>query len=217
MTRFNILAAGLIGGTAFVAVWAYAVLPPDARIAVHFAASGQANGFMAKGPGLALLPAIGAAVILTLICAPGLFYNDEGLAASADTLGVVTAGVAAIFLVSEGAIVCRAFDPGFDVIRWLFVAIGVLLVVSGNLLGKVRRNGLIGIRTPWTLRDARVWDKTHRFTGRLMVLGGLVLTIVPLASGDHSLMIEALVVCAAGPALAGVVFSAVISRPAARV
>ena len=216
MTRFNILAAGLIGVTVLVGVWGYTVLPSDARIAVHFAASGQANGFMAKGFGLSLLPIIGAMVVLALICAPALRARDKGLAASADTLGAVTAGVAGIFLISEAALVWRAFDPEFDVIRWLFVAIGVLFVVSGNLLGKVRHNGLIGIRTPWTLGNATVWDKTHRFTGRLMVLGGSALAIVPLASADHRLMIPTLVACAAGPPLAGVVFSALISRPAAR-
>ncbi len=39
---------------------------------------------------------------------------------------------------------------------------------------KMRRNWLMGIRTPWTLSDERVWDKTHRFAGPLFMLGGLI-------------------------------------------
>jgi len=215
MMRTTTLAAALIGATAAVGVWAYVTLPPDARIAVHFSADGVATGFMAKGPGLALLPAIGAAVVAILTYAPRLYSRDAGLEASRPALGVVLAGVAGVFLVAEIVIARHAMDPGFDVLRWLFTAIGVLFVVSGNLLGKVRQNSLFGVRTPWTLRDGRVWDKTQRFTGRLMVLGGLMLTGVALLGPSHGVLIGVLVVCAAVPGVAGVIYSAVISRPAA--
>jgi len=209
------LAAVLIAATAAVGVWAYATLPPGATIAVHFNAHGYPDGFMPKGLGLALMPLIGAGVILTLAFAPRLATDQAGLAESASAYGVVLIGVAAMFLVAEGAIAMRALNPQFDVIRWLFLAVGVLIVVTGNLLGKVRRNGLFGVRTPWTLRDKRVWDRTHRFTGRLMVLGGVALAAVAFLSADHADLILALVVCAAGPPIAGAVYSRAIWRQAA--
>jgi uncharacterized membrane protein len=214
MNRATLLAASLIAAAAAVGLWAYAVLPPDAPVAVHFSVTGEADGFMPKGPGLALLPAIGALVVAALTLAPRLYRRDAGLAASADVLGVVLIGVAAIFLVSEAALAKRAMDPGFDVIRWLFVAIGILLLITGNLLGKVRHNFFFGVRTPWTMRDKRVWDRTQRFTGRLMVLAGCVLAAVAALSADHRLLISALIVCAAGPGLAGVAYSRAIYHPA---
>ncbi len=33
----------------------------------------------------------------------------------------------------------------------IMAAVGVVLVVLGNYLGKLRSNFLVGIRTPWTL------------------------------------------------------------------
>jgi uncharacterized membrane protein len=211
MTRSTILAGVLILTAAAVGVWAFQTLPTDARIAVHFTAGGAADGSMPKGPGLALLPAIGALVVAALALAPRLARWDQGLAASADVLGVALIGVAAMFLVSEVVVVRHAIDPAFDVLRALFLAIGVLFVVTGNLLGKVRHNFLVGVRTPWTVRDKRVWDKTQRFTGRLMVLAGVVLAAVAALSADHRLLIASLIACAAGPGLAGVVYSAVIA------
>src|SRR5450756_1845627 len=51
--------------------------------------------------------------------------------------------------------------------------IGILLIVIGNLLPRARPNWFVGIRTPWTLSSDRVWEKTHRFGGRVFVAGGL--------------------------------------------
>ena len=50
----------------------------------------------------------------------------------------------------------------------------------GNLLPRARPNWFVGIRTPWTLSSDRVWEKTHRFGGRLFVADGLVIAIASL-------------------------------------
>ena len=47
-------------------------------------------------------------------------------------------------------------------VRVVFLAVAALLLTVGNSLGKVRHNAIFGLKTPWTLGDARVWDKTHR-------------------------------------------------------
>jgi len=46
-------------------------------------------------------------------------------------------------------------------------------IVLGNMLGKVRRNFFIGVRTPWTLANERVWNATHRFAAWTFVVMGL--------------------------------------------
>ena len=57
-----------------------------------------------------------------------------------------------------------------DVSRAVEGGVCLLIALLGNVMGKVRRNFFVGIRTPWTLKDTRVWARTHRFTGRLMVM-----------------------------------------------
>jgi uncharacterized membrane protein len=47
-------------------------------------------------------------------------------------------------------------------------------------MGKVRRNFFVGIRTPWTLADERVWNATHRFSAKLWTVGGLVALVLCL-------------------------------------
>jgi immunity protein, SdpI family len=58
--------------------------------------------------------------------------------------------------------------------------VGILLIVIGNLLPRARPNWFVGIRTPWTLSSDRVWEKTHRFGGRLFVAGGFLIAVAAL-------------------------------------
>jgi uncharacterized membrane protein len=59
---------------------------------------------------------------------------------------------------------------------------GALLVALGNVMPRLPRNGLIGFRTPWTLADPAVWERTHRVGGYLTAAAGLVsLASLPFA------------------------------------
>jgi len=212
LRRPFLLACVLIAAAAAVGVWAYRMLPAGATIAVHFNINGVADGFMPKVLGLALTPAIGAAVVLLLAFLPRLAAVRAGLADSAAAYGIALIGVAAMFLVAEAAIAVRAMDPDFDVIRWVFLAIGILFVVLGALMGRIGQNRIMGIRTPWTLKDKRVWDRTHRFTGRLVVLGGVALAVVAFLGAGHGELIVALLVFTGGPMMAGAIYSRAIYR-----
>ncbi len=68
------------------------------------------------------------------------------------------------------------FTFGYPVNIGLIVKGGValLLTVIGNFMGQFRHNYFVGIKTPWTLANEDVWQKTHRFGGRVWVVGGLV-------------------------------------------
>ena len=63
-------------------------------------------------------------------------------------------------------------------------ALGVLLAVLGNFMGKIRYNYVMGVRTPWTLASERVWDRTHRVVGPLFVLWGLAVLASAVAGWD---------------------------------
>lgn len=67
---------------------------------------------------------------------------------------------------------------------WVSGSVGLLFVLIGNYLGKIKRNWFVGIKTPWTLSSEEVWNKTHRFSGKLFIIAGLVMMIsgiVPVA------------------------------------
>lgn len=60
---------------------------------------------------------------------------------------------------------------------------GVLFVVFGvmGLLGKLPRNYIAGIRTPFTMRSEENWYATHRAAAPLFIFGGVAATMAGLA------------------------------------
>ncbi len=65
----------------------------------------------------------------------------------------------------------------FNVSNVVMVGIGVLFIIIGNMLPKVKQNFFMGIKTPWALADEQVWYETHRFGGKVWFLLGIILCI----------------------------------------
>jgi uncharacterized membrane protein len=77
-------------------------------------------------------------------------------------------------------------------IKFNWSKIGFLLAMAfvmifGNLYPTIKSNFIIGIKNAWTLSDERVWNKTHRFAGRVYFLGGLIGVLFGLFVNTSSL------------------------------
>ncbi len=69
----------------------------------------------------------------------------------------------------------EALQPGtVNVGRLVHFIIGVVLMVTGNLMPKFRQTWFCGIKNAWTLSSERVWARTHRLGGYLYFLAGLI-------------------------------------------
>ena len=78
-------------------------------------------------------------------------------------------------LVLTGIVISESLSPGrISVSHTVTVLLGLLIVFIGNLLPKVKSNFFLGIRTPWTISDTAIWNKTHRLAGTLFFFSGLV-------------------------------------------
>lgn len=70
--------------------------------------------------------------------------------------------------------VWAAYTHTMAINRPLLGGFAVFVVLMGNVIGKVRRNFWLGVRTPWTLASERVWYSTHRLAAKSMVVAGLL-------------------------------------------
>lgn len=70
-----------------------------------------------------------------------------------------------------------------DVNFWLPMIMFIMFIFIGNYLPKTKRNYTVGIKLPWTLDSDYVWDKTHKFGGKVLVIGGIIGLVTSLLGG----------------------------------
>jgi uncharacterized membrane protein len=68
-------------------------------------------------------------------------------------------------------------NQSFSNPSFIYIIVGVLLMVFGNYFKVIQPNYFIGIRTPWTLENAEVWKATHTFAGKLWFFGGFIIVL----------------------------------------
>ena len=180
---------------------------PD-PVPTHFDLNGNPNGYTPKPFGAFVMPFLIAALGLVLSVLPKISprgYTLEAFGRVFEIFSITILGV--IFVVGVVALFeALGWRPPLD--RVVLPLVGVILIVIGNFMGKLRRNFFVGIRTPWTLADEEVWYRTHRLGGPLFVIAGIVLMAGPFFGAGVPFVIPVLIVAALIP----VVYSYVIYR-----
>ena len=87
-----------------------------------------------------------------------------------------------------GSMLVNAFGHTFNITMIVFPMAGLLFIVLGNFMSKLRPNWFVGVRTPWTLSSKLSWDKTHRLAGWLFMLMGTVFFLMLLAPNGWTLL-----------------------------
>ena len=173
-----------------------------ARFPMHWNLQGEIDRWGGRFEGLFAMPLIALAVWLLLRFLPRIDpgrANYENFAGAWATLRVATVAVVAAI---HGVVQVAARGGDVDVRTVLPLIVGALLVVLGNLLGKVRPNWFIGIRTPWTLSSAESWSRTHRVGGWVFVGLGLLTMASAIAIPGRSILVMVALILAATVGLA---------------
>ena len=150
---------------------------PDTMIS-HWGADGAADGTAGKAFMVFGIPAMLAGFNLLCCLATALDTRQAGQNRKAMNIAfwimplISVAIMSTVYAVSLG----RAVDM-FVVMPLL---LGVMFVAIGNYMPKVKQNATLGIKISWTLRNEENWNKTHRFAGKLWVVGGIVVMLTAL-------------------------------------
>src|SRR5205823_14905294 len=91
------------------------------------------------------------------------------------TFEIVLNTIVTVVLAIHFIVLASALGMPLKMNHVITLAAGLAIAVVGNLLPRSRPNWWFGIRTPWTLSNDRVWDRTHRLGGYVMMVSGLAL------------------------------------------
>lgn len=156
----------------------YTVLPADALIPIHWDINGEIDGWTSLGTSVlfGLGMCIGLFLLMFLMPLYSPWYKKYEVRFEKILPSLAFVLVLFFTLISVYGYLIAMFDNAIP-INLIMLLIGALMVFLGDLLPKAPRNFFIGIKTPWTLSDDDIWQKTHRVGGYLFVIAGFILML----------------------------------------
>ena len=191
MCKEEILPALIVVLMFAIAFYAYPLVQADENgmIITHWGIDGIPNGWADRTVGVFLVPIVTLIIYLGLLLIPFIEVYRKNL----DEFRQQFWGFKVILVFVMGVIYIATLIPnlgywnGFDPIIIVVPAIALLFFYVGYMLNFTKRNFFIGVRTPWTLADEKVWDKTNKLAGRLFWICGALALVSLVTTGDARL------------------------------
>jgi uncharacterized membrane protein len=211
MTGKYYLAGILLTAAALVATAAaYPHLPGS--VPTHWDIHGLPNGYSPKWTLYLLGPGLMAGIVLLTRLLPWLSPKPFEVESFRSTYIQMMLMMVGIWAYIDGVILWAGVGHTVNEGRAILGGVCLLFVLLGNVMGKIRRNFYIGVRTPWALANERVWNATHRLAAKTFFVGGVAgLALVAVGLNGWPTFVV-LMAGALVPAVYSLVFSKQLQR-----
>ena len=164
----------------------------------HWNINGEVDGWSSKAFAVFFFPSLVLAI--HWICVFASYADPKSKDYHPKMIGLVLwiCPVLSLLLNSMVYAVALGYQLNIEIIMPLLV--GLMFVIVGNLLPKCRQSYTMGIKLPWTLSNEENWNKTHRFGGKLWVIGGVVIMATAFV-GSFWILMGVMVVMVAAPTI----------------
>lgn len=154
-------------------------LPQDAKLPVHWNIRGQIDNYASRNVAIIPFWLFNLGLFLLLMfsgkLSPVHRQNKERYEASIQPLAF---GLVLFFAIFHVYILLLGKYPRWqEQTQFIFVLMGLLFIFLGNLLPRIPRNYIAGIKVPWTLYSDTIWRKTSRLGGYCFVFLGLLMLV----------------------------------------
>jgi len=168
------------------------------QIPSHWGIDGEVDGWSSKAFAVFGFPCL--LLVLHWICVLASSADPKAKDYHPKMLHLVLWICPVIGLVVNALVYATALGYQLNVEIIMPLLVGLMFLIVGNLLPKCRQSYTMGIKLPWTLHNEENWNKTHRFGGKLWVIGG-VFTMATAFLGSFWLLLGILAVMVAVPTI----------------
>jgi uncharacterized membrane protein len=165
------------------AVWIFPKLPDT--IPMHWNIRGEVDHYYPKESAF-IFSSLPLIIWFGMTFLPKLDPRRASYRLHADTYAFIRLILVVFLTVFNMVALLYGLGIKFDMIEIAKVMVGLLFLFMGNVLGKIRPNFFVGIRTPWTLSSDRVWRKTHKLGGWAFIVAGCSFLAFAWESGPIS-------------------------------
>jgi len=148
------------------------------EIATHFNFEGEANGFSSKTSFAWLIGFMTVFVYFLLLIIPFIDPKKriQEMGNKYNSLKLITLtlmSVVSVFMIYNA--ISENANP-----QIFMLIMGIFFIVIGNYFQTTKQNYFMGIKTPWTLHSEAIWNKTHKISGKIWIIGGLIMCVTYL-------------------------------------
>ncbi len=166
--------------TLIAGIATYFQVSPDAELPIHWNIEGEVNGTAQPHIALFMIPGIQFLILALFSALKFLEPRQQNFANSLPAIAAILTGTTILMVFLQTMLIDEALGINIIELEVVFSGMGLLLMILGNYMTKLRSGFFVGIRTPWTLSSDLNWKKTHRIGGRLLIIAGLVIFITSL-------------------------------------
>lgn len=145
------------------------------QIPFHWNAAGDVDGWAGKPFAVFAMPVI--LLGFQWLCVLATSFDPKKANHSGKVLQLVLWIIPVLSALLHVLVYATALGNEIRIEVVMPVFMGLLFAIIGNYLPKCKQNYTIGIKLPWTLNSEENWNRTHRFTGRLWLVLGLVIML----------------------------------------
>ena len=150
---------------------------PDV-ITTHWGGDGVADGFSGKAFAVFALPAMMAG--FNILCCLVTALDPKQAKQNKKAMGLVFWIMPILSVCVCTFVYGAALGKTMDLFVIMPLLLGAMFVWIGNYMPKVKQNSTLGIKIYWTLHNEENWNRTHRFAGKIWVIGGFVVMLTTL-------------------------------------
>jgi uncharacterized membrane protein len=156
-----------------------------------------------------LIPLVTLSINFLFLLIPLIEPRQQYLKLSMKTYNIILIGTIALMGALHFISVMNGLDKPISVTKSAPVILGLMFLIIGNYMGKIRSNFMIRIKTPWTLSSELSWNKTHRLGGKLFILSGFVTILSAIFSTGLITFVIFMITCS-GTVITAFVYSYII-------
>ena len=177
-----IIMAAIIAGLV-----AYPSLPT--QVASHWNFQGAVDGWNSKNFSVFFFPILLIIMYALFLFLPLIDPKKQNYGKFSDTYNWFKISIIFCLFVIYAATIAYNLGLNIDISLTTSAVIGLMMIVIGSLLSRIKENWFIGIRTPWTLSSPIVWEKTHKVGGKLFVIFGLTIILAPYIAWPYGVIL----------------------------
>ncbi|BCD25737.1 immunity protein SdpI [Bacillus cereus] len=156
--------------------WAFAWPYLPDTIATHWS-GGKVDGYSSKLYGMLSMVGIMIVLYIFLNVLPKIDPKKANYEKFSKAFMMMNNGILLLLFVGNIDIITSGLGYNLFINRVPELLVGILFIVIGNYLPQCKPNYFVGIKTPWTLSNEEVWRKTHRFSGKVFVILGIIMIL----------------------------------------